>query len=174
MRKALDLLYAASGLAAAGFIVLICLLVSAQVTLNLIGRVLGPAYSFTIPSYADFAGFFLAAASFLALAWTLTRGGHIRVTLLLQSMGKRPRLVSELFSLALGAILSGFTTWYMIKLSLASWHFGDLSFGIIAIPIWIPQAALSLGLAILTIAFVDLFVQSLRAGTPVLRDQGDS
>jgi len=174
MRKGLDLLYAASGVAAAGFIVLICLVVSAQVALNLITRIFGTEYSYTIPSYADFAGFFLAAASFLALAFTLTRGGHIRVTLVLQALGDGPRLAAELLSLALGAALSGFASWYMIGLNIESWRYGDLSFGIIAIPIWVPQMAVSAGLVILTVAFVDLFVQTARAGQPVLQDQGEA
>ncbi|MFV2001704.1 MAG: TRAP transporter small permease [Paracoccaceae bacterium] len=170
MRKLLDKLYKASGFLAAGFLVLICAVVSAQVVLNLITKIFGTAYSFTIPSYADFAGFFLASASFLALAYTLTRGGHIRVTLLIQTFGRIPRLAAELFSLSFGALMSAFATYYMIRLNIESFGFGDLSFGIIAIPIWIPQLAVSGGLAMLTIAFVDLIWLTLRAGRPVLKN----
>lgn len=170
MRKTLDWLYNASGLAAAGFIVLICLVVAAQVVLNLITKIFGAAYSMTIPSYADFAGFSLAAASFLALAYTLKAGGHIRVTLLLQTFRDTPRFWSELFSLALGATLSGFATFYMIRLNFESHDYGDLSHGIIAIPLWIPQLATSAGLLMLTIAFVDLFVSTIIAGKPVLEN----
>ncbi len=169
MRKFLDMLYQASGIAAAGFIVVITLVVSAQVVLNLVTKVFGAEYAYTIPSYADFAGFSLAAASFLALAYTLNKGGHIRVTLLIQTFGRIPRLAAEVFSLAIGAIMAGFMTYYMIRLNYESWDYGDLSFGIIAIPIWIPQLAVSGGLLILTIAFVDLLVATLRAGRPVLK-----
>ena len=168
MRRILDMLYAVSGALAAGFIALICLVVAAQVVLNLITKLFGTAYSYTIPSYADFSGFFLAAASFLALAHTLNAGGHIRVTLLINGFAPRPRLIAELFSLAVGGLLSGFSAWFMIRLNLESYDYGDLSFGIIAIPIWIPQLAVSLGLVILTIAFADLFVRTLRARAPVL------
>ncbi len=170
MRKFLDTLYNGSGFAAAGFIVLICLVVSAQVVLNLITKIFGSAYSMTIPSYADFAGFSLAAASFLALAYTLKQGGHIRVTLLLQTFGHIPRLGAELFSLGLGTLLSGYATYYMIRLNYESYDYGDLSNGIIAIPLWIPQLATSAGLLILTIAFIDLFVTTLMAREPVLEN----
>lgn len=170
MRKYLDMLYTASGVVSAGFLTLICLVVAAQVVLNLITKIFGTAYSYTIPSYADFAGFFLASASFLALAYTLTRGGHIRVTLLIQVFSRTPRLAAELFSLAFGGGMSGFATYYMIRLNFDSYGYGDLSFGIIAIPIWIPQLAVSVGLAILTIAFADLIWQTLRAGKPVLKN----
>jgi TRAP-type C4-dicarboxylate transport system permease small subunit len=168
MRKFLDTLYTLSGAASAGFIILICLVTSAQVVLNLIAKIFGAQYSYSIPSYADFAGFFLASASFLALAYTLTRGGHIRVTLLIQVFNPKLRLASELFSLIFAALITGFATYYMIRLNIESYGYGDLSFGIIAIPLWLPQLAVSLGLGILSIAFIDLTWQTLRAGAPVL------
>ena len=63
---------------AATFIAAICLLVFAQVLLNLVDRIAkmttGAAIGLAIPSYADFTGFFLAASSFLALAYTLREG----------------------------------------------------------------------------------------------------
>jgi TRAP-type C4-dicarboxylate transport system permease small subunit len=170
MRRLLDNLYTASGVLAAGFLVLICLVVSAQVVLNLVTKIFGTAYSYTIPSYADFAGYFLASASFLALAYTLTRGGHIRVTLLIQTFGRVPRMLSEILSLTIGALMSIFATYYMIRLNIESYGFGDLSFGIIAIPLWIPQLAVSSGLAILSIAFLDLIFSTLRAGKPILKN----
>ncbi len=170
MRIFLDRLYTLSGAVAAGFIVLICVVTSAQVLLNLIAKVFGANYSYTIPSYADFAGFFLASASFLALAYTLTRGGHIRVTLLLQAFNPKLRLASELFSLIFAALICGFATYYMIRLNIESYGFGDKSFGIIAIPLWIPQLALCTGLGILTIALVDLIWQTAHAGGPVLKN----
>ncbi len=167
MRSLLDRLYQAGGALAALFITLICLLVAAQVTLNLITRIFGTAYSYTIPSYADFAGFFLAAASFLALAYTLRRGGHIRVTLVLRALPPSLRLASEIFSLSVGATLAGTATWFMARLNLESYSYGDLSFGIVAIPIWIPQLAVTGGLALLTVAFLDLLVGTLRNGAPL-------
>jgi len=170
MRKQLDRLYSASGVLAAGFIALICLVVSAQVTLNLISKIFGSEYSYTIPSYADFAGFFLASASFLALAYTLKRGGHIRVTLLIQTFGRIPRFFAEIFSLTIGAIISAFATYYMILQNIDSYNYGDMSVGMVAIPIWIPQLSVSIGLLILTIAFIDLIWETLRAGRPILKN----
>ncbi len=103
MRKFLDSLYLASGWAAACFIGAICTLVVAQVGLNLIDRVAGlvtgTAIGLTIPSYADFTGFFLAAASFLALAHTLRQGGHIRVTLVISHLPGRVARLFEFWSI---------------------------------------------------------------------------
>lgn len=91
MRRVLDTLYRAAGGLAALFILAIVVLVFAQVGLNLADKITvgltGKGLGVTIPSYADFTGFFLAAASFLALAYTLRAGGHIRVSLVTQALG---------------------------------------------------------------------------------------
>jgi len=165
-------MYAISGALAAFFIVLICLVVAVQVSLNFITKMFGTAYSYTLPSYADFAGFFLAAASFLALASTLKEGGHIRVSLLISHLGPRTRVVSEVFSATIGFALASFATWYMAGVNLSSYHYGDLSYGIIAIPIWIPQLSVTLGLGMLALAFADIVVSTIIARAPVLRDGG--
>ncbi|MDF1609592.1 TRAP transporter small permease [Hoeflea sp. YIM 152468] len=168
MRKLLDGVYTGSGLLSAGLIAAICLLVTAQVLLNLITKY-GPfAFNMTIPSYADFAGYMLAASTFLALAYTLMRGGHIRVTMILNTVPSAWRLLAELFCLAVCAAVAGLASFYMYRLVHESWEFGDMSSGIIAIPLFIPQSAVLAGLVILTMALVDLTVQTARAGRPVI------
>ncbi|VAW17099.1 TRAP dicarboxylate transporter, DctQ subunit, unknown substrate 5 [hydrothermal vent metagenome] len=171
IRKFLDRLYLVSGAISAGFLVLICALVTVQVLLNLTTKLFGVKVAMTIPSYAEFAGFFLAAASFLALAYTLTRGGHIRVTLMVQFLPKKAHLIAEVFALGLGAITAAYTTWYMALLTMESIKFGDLSPGIIAVPLWIPQVSLTVGLAIFAIALVDLSVRTIIGQKIVLQPQ---
>ena len=116
MRRFLDNLYKWSGVLAATFIASICLLVFAQVLLNLVDRIAkmttGSAIGLAIPSYADFTGFFLAASSFLALAYTLREGGHIRVSLFIQNAGPKTRHFIELWCLALALAASAYFTWY--------------------------------------------------------------
>ncbi len=164
---ALDGLYFLSAAAAALCLVAICAVVSLQVAANaadfvserLVGRPLG----LMVPSYAEFAGFLLAAASFLALPYTLRCGAHIRVTSLFDRLGPKGQSAAEIWCSAAGAGLSGYFTWYSILLVAESRRYGDLSPGMIPLPLWIPQASIGVGLAILTIAFVDRFI-SLLAG----------
>ena len=172
MRRVLDRIYMISGGAAAVAILAICLLVTAQVCLNILARIGGPELSFTIPSYADFAGYFLASASFLALAYTLRSGTHIRVNLLIQRLSSPLRWALELLTLAVGGAMSAYASFFAVGLVGESWRYGDKSTGIIAIPLWIPQSAMLAGLCLLTLAFVDTFVESLRARTPILTDTG--
>ena len=160
IRKLLDRLYQLSGGAAAFFLVLICLVVTLQVIFNFITKLFGTSVALTIPSYAEFAGFFLAAASFLALAYTLNKGGHIRVTLVLQFLPQKARLVFEVAGLFVCAITAIYATWFMGKLALDSYSFGDMSPGIIAIPLWIPQSSLVIGLGVFAIALTDLTIST--------------
>lgn len=161
IRKALDILYIGSGALASLLIAGICLLVCTQVLFNLITRFGGLGVNLTIPSYADFAGYLLATSSFLALAYTLTQGGHIRVNLVLSRLPTRVRWIAEIFSLCLCAVVSAYVTFYMGKLCIESYEFGDLSPGIIAIPIWIPQCFVLAGMIIFTVALIDCLLRTL-------------
>lgn len=156
MRKILDRLYQGSGALASLLIAAICVLVCTQVLFNLITRIGGRTVNLTIPSYGDFAGYFLAASSFLALAYTLTRGGHIRVNLILSRLPTRLRFIAEVLSTAVCTMVSVYATYFMAKLCLESYEYQDLSTGIIAIPIWIPQTVVLIGMSILCIALTDI------------------
>ncbi len=170
LRTGLDALYRASGALAAFFLAAICAVVVAQVGANAIDSVAqwltGEAFGLVIPSYAEFAGMFLAASSFLALAYTLRGGAHIRVTLVIQGLGPRVRRWVELWCTGVGALLSGYFAWHVLGLMGQSLRYEDVSPGMIAIPLWIPQAAMVLGLVVLTVALVDDFVAILRGREP--------
>ena len=170
MRRFLDALYRLSGVAAAICLVLICVVVSAQITLravdNLAFLLTGTRYGLMIPSAAEFSGFFLAAGSFLALAHTLRHGGHIRVNLIIRALPPRWRRMTEIFGLLTGAALSGFFAWHTALMVVDSWRFGEVSYGIVAVPLWIPQAAMLAGIVVLCVAFVDDLMAVLGGKAP--------
>ncbi|SHJ70765.1 TRAP-type C4-dicarboxylate transport system, small permease component [Palleronia salina] len=174
MRRFLDTLYWGAGWLAALSILGICAVVTLQVALNVISRLGGTGVNFTIPSYADFAGFALAAATFLAAASTLRHGVHIRVNLLVQRFPPRLTWLSEVAVLAVGAGMIAIATYWTAMLVGESWHYGDQSTGIIAVPLWIPQIPMVAGLGLLCVALVDTLVEAIRTGRPVLIDEGDA
>ncbi len=178
VRRILDRLYTWSGYIGAGFIVAICAIVFAQVILNAIDRVAkiltGSAIGLTIPSYSDFTGFFLTAASFFALAYALREGSHIRVTLVIQNTTGRLRQVIEFFCVLFALSVAVYFCWYTALLVYESYTYNDLSSGIIAVPIWIPQSSMVLGLAILSIALLDDLITLLRGGHPSYFDKGEN
>jgi len=178
MRQALDLLYRASGGLAALFILAIATLVFAQVCLNLADKLsaalVGHGVGLTIPSYADFTGFFLAASTFLGLAYTLRAGGHIRVSLLTGHLPARARRATETAVTAIALGMAGFATWYMGDLVRESLEFGDRSSGMVSVPLWLPQAPVALGLGILSLALLDALIALLRGRAPAWEGKGEN
>lgn len=154
LRKLLDALY--DGAAALAALFMVGLL--GMVLLSIVSRLL----HFHVPGTDAYAGYLMAAAGFLALAHTLKKGEHIRVTLLLQALGRRPRRVFEVWSLAAATLLSGLSAFYACRLSWQSHAFHDISTASDATPLWIPQLAMAAGSVILAIAFADELVLELR------------
>ena len=164
MRALLDGLYRASGVAAA-----VCLaLIAALVLVQIVGRMLG----LLVPGTDDIAGFLLVATSFLALAHTLKAKAHVRVELVLHRLSPDVRRPIELAALAVAALIIGYFAYFTIELAWLSWDFGDMSQGIVAIPLWIPQGIMALGLIILAIALLDEFVLVLRGRVTVAEVEG--
>ena len=104
----------------------------------------------------------MAAAGFLALAHTLKRGEHIRVTVLLSVLPASARRGVELWAHAAAVALSGLLAFYACRLVWQSRLFNDISTGNDATPLWIPQLGMALGTLILFVAFVDELVIEAR------------
>ena len=150
MRKALNALY--DGAAAVAALFLFGLLV--MVLLSIISRQL----QFHVPGTDAYAGYFMAASGFLALAHTLKRGEHIRVTLILNLLRGRWKRRMELWALGAASLLALLFAFYSCKLAWQSHVFNDISTGNDATPLWLPQIAMALGTVVLAIAFVDELV----------------
>jgi len=154
MRRALDALYDAASYLAALF--LIGTLV--MVLLGVGGRLL----DFQVRGTDAYAGYFMAGAGFLALAHTLVRGEHIRVSLMLEHAGVSLKRALERWSLAVASLLSIAFAWFSVRLAWQSYVLHDISTGNDATPLWIPQLSMAVGNVVFAIAFVDQFVAELR------------
>lgn len=158
MRRLLNRLYNGCGVLSAAFIVCIALAILAEI----VGRAAGVL----IPAATEFAGYCLASAIFLGLAYTLTSGEHIRVSILLHRAPPRLRHGLEIFCLALGTALSIYFAWHFCAFAYETFVFGEVGHGLIKTPLWIPQTGIALGLVVLAIAFVDELVTILSGRTP--------
>jgi len=165
MRKWLDALYSASAWLAGLFMIGILLMV----LLTIVSRVVG----FSAPGSDAYAGYAMAGAGFMALASTLKKGEHIRVTLLLSALKGRAHKGAELLALSIATLLAGFLAWYSVHLVWQSWEIDDISVGIDATPMWIPQISMALGTIVFFIAFLDELVLELR-GQRVAPSQEDA
>ena len=183
----LDRVYLAAGIIAAGFMVMILLIIVAQ----MISRWAGSEF----PGSTEFAGYAMAATSFFAFAHTLTRGAHIRVSILL-NINSFMRFWLDAFALLLGAVTATFFARYAIKTNFVShmlndrtqgqdfvpeWLLTALSMiahwpsewsrlwaetgsGWVYTPVWLPQLPMSMGTVLLAIALWDMLTRLLANG----------
>ena len=150
MRRLLNLLYDGAAALAELFMVLLL----GMVLLSIASR----QFNFHVPGTDAYAGYLMAASGFLALAHTLKRGEHIRVTLLLGQLRGGWKKGFELWALGLASMLAVLYAFYSCKLAWQSHSFNDISTGSDATPLWLPQLAMAIGTSVLAIAFVDELV----------------
>jgi TRAP-type C4-dicarboxylate transport system permease small subunit len=161
LRSGLDKLYMASGYVACLFLALI----GVTIILQIVGRYLNFAFDAT-----EVSGFAMAASTFLGLAYTLRSSAHIRVNLLVSRFGATGKRAAEIWCTGVATLAGLYFTWYAAAMAIESYAFGDVSPGLMAVPIWIPQVPMVLGLAILTIAFMDELAAVLRGKQPDFQD----
>ena len=169
MRRALDLVYAAALVAAALALVTIAALVLVQIGGRVLDRVLlatgGTAIGVQVPSLAEIGGFLFVGAAFLALPATLKAAGHVRVTMLAQALPPRFAWGVTIFVLASALALALFAAWHSGVQTQDSWAFSSASFGMVRVPLWIPQGVMTLGLGLFALALGDELFTAL-AGRP--------
>lgn len=163
IREFLQRLYFACGVLAGA-----CLVAVLGFVLYSIG---GGLFGYIARSADDFAGYAMLGSSFLALAHTFGKGEHIRVTLFLQRLHGRARRAAEIWCLAIAGALAGYLAWYSITTTWISYQIGDVSTGLVAVPLWIPQTTMALGAAVLFIAMLEQLVVAATGGA-LMHDAG--
>ena len=153
MRGTLNLLYKTSGLLAGFFLVAIALLSLAQIA----GRLAG----FAAHSFDEFAGYCMAASSFLGLAWTFRSNEHIRMTIVVQLTSGALRRWIGVVALCAGLFLSGYFAWWSVDMVKTSYELNDVSQGLVPVRLWIPQTGMAFGLGLLVLAMLDDLVLAL-------------
>jgi TRAP-type C4-dicarboxylate transport system permease small subunit len=116
----------------------------------------------------------MAGAGFLALAQTLKRGEHIRVTLFAERLGETNQHTLDIIAHLIGACFAGVFAFFSVRLVTQSYALNDISQGNDATPLWIPQIAMAVGAVMLLIAMLDeLYLhitgQHVRAGADDLK-----
>ncbi len=155
VRRALDTLYLIGGYIGALFLVTILVLITAQMVARWTGL--------TLPGASSYAGYAMAGASFMAFAYALNSGAHIRVTLGLTALG-RYRRWGEIWCLAVGALVATFVLRYAYNAVYWSRLLGDVSQGQDATPLWIPQLVMVAGSALLTLCLWDNLIRMIFTG----------
>lgn len=155
LRRALDWIY--DGAAALAALCMVALL--AVIVAQMVARWSG----YVFRGGAEYAGYLMAAASFLAFAHTLNRGAHIRVELLLQALGGGRRW-AEVLCLAVATAVAGYLAWFAVRMVRWSWALGDISQGQDRAQMWIVQLPVAIGAVLLAVALADNLLAMIATG----------
>ena len=156
LRSGLDFIYLAAGVLAALCLIAILFLIVVQMLARWTGEV--------FPGAPEYAGYFMAAASFLAFANALNRGSHIRVSLLLNAVPEGARRLLEIWCFAIGTLIAWYFVYFAGRFVYWSWKFNDISQGQDRTALWIPQSVMLMGSVIFAIALTDHLIHLIFKG----------
>ncbi|WP_258548788.1 MULTISPECIES: TRAP transporter small permease [Thalassospira] len=136
------------------------------IALLILAQSLGRLIGIAVHDANELAGFCLAAGTFLALGPALRAGTHIRVMIVLSHLRGGLRRVIESITLLAATFLGGYFAWWMTVLAEESFSYGDTSPGVLAFPLWIPQAAMAFGLIVFTVGMIEALVDTVVGRKP--------
>ncbi len=149
----LNAVYRACGYLASLFVVMTLV----ATLINIVDRILG---NYT-PGTNEFAGYCVGAAGALGLAYAFGQNRHIRITLLLNRTQGGIRMMIEVISLSIAAVLGCFMSLYLVKMVIVSILLRDRSTGTDEILLWIPQAPMAFGFFVFTVALIHALLIAL-------------
>ncbi len=86
-------------------------------------------------------------------AYTLQKGKHVRIDLLIEHLSLRTQHILEMVTSFVGMIFCAIVAWQAYEMIAASVGYSKVSATPLRVPMWIPQMALLLGFVLLTFQF---------------------
>ncbi len=120
-----------------------------------------------IPGAGQLIAWSCCAAAFLAMPYAFRLGDFVRVDLATGALKPAARRWAEAFALCVMTLFCAFATWSTARYVLSGWRDGEMTQGMLEVPLWWAQASMVLGLAVLTVAVAECFIDVLRARTPI-------
>ncbi|MEO3388608.1 TRAP transporter small permease [Mesorhizobium sp. CAU 1741] len=144
---------------------LACLVLVGMVALILYEIIL--RYFFSTSTYVldEFVGYGVATCTFLAVGYSLEHGALIRVNVIISRTSGATRRIIEAFCAAVTMATIGLFIWYFWIRVARHWTRGTTSSSIAEVPMWIPEGAVLLGLAVLWLQLFAYFLRQV-ADTP--------
>ncbi|SFO62911.1 TRAP-type C4-dicarboxylate transport system, small permease component [Cohaesibacter marisflavi] len=162
----MDRIYLLGAWLAGALLVLLCLLVLYSILARLVGWFAGGA--------SDVAGYAMATSSFMALAYTFRSQGHIRVSILSQRLEGAKRRALEIWAHLVISGVASFLAFYMMRLVIDSYDYGERSEGADAILLWIPQTPVALGSILFALSTIHVLLIVLFDYKSIDPEQGEA
>lgn len=99
-------------------------------------------------------GYLLVAVTFLSMSVAEAHGAFHRVELIQARLGRSAQMISQIVFDLMSFAASAFVTWQLTRLTLNSWRAEDVAPTPLQTPLWLPQATMALGMALLCVALI--------------------
>ena len=128
---------------------------------------------FTAPTRwaAELSQYCLIWGSLIAMAWLLRERRHIAVAAGLALMPAAGRRIADLLGLFAVLALALVVTWYGFEIFLDSFQRGRTTGSLLNLPVWIPELAVPVGFALLSVQCAIEMVRTTRHGAPELHSE---
>jgi TRAP-type C4-dicarboxylate transport system permease small subunit len=107
-------------------------------------------------------GYLLVALTFLSMPVAEAHGAFHRVELVQSKLSPSARIISQIVFDLMSLIASGLITWQLTRLVLNSWRAEDVAPTPLQTPLWVPQASMAIGMALLCFALIRTMIAKAR------------
>jgi TRAP-type C4-dicarboxylate transport system permease small subunit len=107
-------------------------------------------------------GYLLVALTFLSMPVAEAHGAFHRVELIQSRLGPSARIIAQIAFDLMSLIASALVTWQLTRLTLNSWRAEDVAPTPLQTPLWMPQATMAIGMALLCFALIRTMIAKAR------------
>lgn len=100
-----------------------------------------------IPGVTEAGEVLMVMAVFFGIAYTESRGAHVRVTLVLEMLPPRVAAIINSLAMLLVLVLLAWMVWVTAGRALEALEVNEVRFGLVKIPVWPGRIAIAVGLA---------------------------
>ncbi|MGP1676280.1 MAG: TRAP transporter small permease [Burkholderiales bacterium] len=102
----------------------------------------------------EIGGYILVAVTFLSMSVAEAHGTFHRVELIQANLKFSTRMIAQIVFDLISLVAAGLVTWQLSRLVLNSWHTEDVAPTPLQTPLWLPQSAMAIGMALLCYALI--------------------
>jgi len=151
----------------------IAALLTVTIGVMILGEVVARAvFNYSLSFAWEYSAYAMGVAMFCGAAFTLRTGGHIRVSLLASHLPPPAAKLLDVACTVFAIGIAGYMTYALGQLAWDSFERGSTSATISATPLAIPQGAITLGAALLTVQLVARLVRLIIGDEPELDTGG--
>ena len=107
-------------------------------------------------------GYLLVALTFLSMSVAESHGGFHRVEFVQMRLSPRMRIISQIVFELMSLAASALVTWQLVRLAMNSYRSEDVAPTPLATPLWMPQASMGIGMALLCLALLRTIIAKVR------------